>query len=81
MPAVFNDYDSSLGQSGARLVQHVIEALNHEAGPSIPQSKQDDADDLSPAGGQDFTEIQVEGQHDPLFAACLLKNLAIRQAL
>ena len=81
MPTVFDDYDSSLFQIGARMVQHVFEALNHESGPRIPQPKQDDADDSATARGHDFPEVQVECQHDPLFAGCLLKDLAIRQAL
>jgi hypothetical protein len=79
--AVLDDHDGALLQFRTRMVQYVFEALNHEIGPRVAETKQHDVDDLAASGCQDFSEVQIELQDDSLFPTRLMKNLAVGQAL
>ena len=81
MSSVLDGDDRTVRQRISGLFQYIVQSLNHVRRARVPQSKNDDADDQTITERDDFSEIEIECQNDPLFGMRQHKDCAVGQLL
>src|SRR5262249_38720169 len=81
MSIVLYGDDGSIFECTTRLFEHIRQAFDHAGRPSVANSKHDDAYDRAHVHRNDFTEVQVERQEDPVLRARFGEYLVVGQSL
>jgi hypothetical protein len=78
---LFDDDDGSRLQFRARLLQHGLKALDDMASACVVQPEQNHTDHVASRRRDDFAEVEIERQDDPMFDEPLLEDVAVGEAV
>ena len=79
--AILDDHDSPCLESRPAGTQDGIEPGNEMGRACVAQAEKNNADRTTTTERDYFSEVQIEGKQDPLFASGLSEDLGVGEAL